>query len=66
MLRAFEALGNDRFMSDSLRMISPRTEMLSFSFNRGGTPFMRATLAVIRSPIWPSPRVIASVRTPSS
>ncbi len=66
MLRAFEAFVNERFMSESLRMISPRTDTLSGSLSRAGTPFMRATLVVMRSPIWPSPRVIASVITPLS
>ncbi len=46
-------------------MISPRTLIDRFSGMRAGTPFMRATFGVIRSPRKPSPRVIASTSLPS-
>ncbi len=52
-------------MSLSRRMISPRTLIECPSLMRAGTPFIRATFCVIRSPTSPSPRVMASTILPS-
>ena len=53
-------------MSDSFRMISPRTVIEAGLASFAGTPFMRHAFARIRSPISPSPRVMASTSLPFS
>ena len=65
MLRGLVPAVKCFFMSLRRRMISPRTLIDRLSLMRAGTPFIRATFWLMRSPTSPSPRVMASTILPS-